>query len=167
VKLLLIRHAIAEERDEFAQTGEPDEKRPLTDQGRKKMKKAARGLAELMDSIDLIASSPLTRALQTMEVVADRFPDAATTVVGALEPVQRYEIFAEWLNRLENVETVAAIGHEPHLSGLASWLLTGNEKPLFEFKKGGVCLIEFGEVIEPGAGKLVWLLTPAQLRSLD
>jgi phosphohistidine phosphatase len=166
LRLLLIRHGIAEERDEFAQTGEPDEKRPLTETGRKKMKRAARGLAELVEKIDLIASSPLTRAIQTSEVLAKQYPDAATTVVGALEPMQTYETFLEWLQRLEEVETAAAIGHEPHLSGLASWLLTGNGKPLFEFKKGGVCVLEFVNVPQAGEAQMQWLVTPGQLRAI-
>lgn len=131
------------------------------------MKKVARGLAEAVDKIDLIASSPLTRAIQTMDVLSKKYPDAATTVVGALEPIQNYETFREWLGRLEGVETVAAIGHEPHLSGLAAWLVTGNEKPFFEFKKGGACLIEFEGAVASGGGQLRWLLTPAQLRSIE
>jgi phosphohistidine phosphatase len=167
VKLIMIRHAIAAERDEFAQTGEPDEQRPLTDDGRKKMKRVARGLKELVEHIDLIASSPLTRAVQTAEVLAKRFPDAAVTNVGALEPMQSYESFLEWLQRLDDVEVVATIGHEPHLGGLTSWLLSGQEKPLFEFKKGGACLLEFDGPLEAGSAQLRWLLTPAQLRALD
>lgn len=167
MKLLLIRHGVAQERDEFAQTGEPDDMRPLTEAGRKKMKRAAAGLADLVDRIDLIASSPLTRALQTAEVLSKRFPDAAMTVVGALEPVQSYQTFLEWLQRLENMETVAAIGHEPHLSGLAAWLLTGNERPLFELKKGGTCLLDFAASPEAGGAQLRWLLTPSQLRAID
>lgn len=167
MKLLLIRHAVAEDREVFAATGEPDEKRPLTDLGRKKMKRAARGLSEVVDRVDLIATSPLTRAEQTADVVAKEFSSAARTTVGALEPEQSYEAFLEWLKRLDDVETVAAVGHEPHLSGLASWLLTSGDKPLFEFKKGGVCLLEFDGVIERGAARLHWLLTPGQLRSIE
>jgi phosphohistidine phosphatase len=166
VKLLLIRHAIAEEREDFALTGEPDEKRPLTETGRKKMKRAAQGLSNVAEKIDLIASSPLTRAMQTADILSKYFPDVPTTVIGALEPMQKYEVFLEWLQRLEEVETVAAIGHEPHLSGLAAWLMTGNEKPLFEFKKGGAALLEL-TTIESGAAQLRWLVTPSQLRAID
>lgn len=167
MKLLLIRHAMAAERDEFARTGEPDEERPLTDEGRKKMKRAVRGLHELVDGVDLIASSPLRRAVQTAEVLARRFPEAATTVVGALEPLQSYESFVEWLQRLEDLDVVAAIGHEPHLSGLAAFLLTGQEQPFFEFKKGGVALLEFDGPSAAGSAQLRWLLEPAHLRALD
>jgi phosphohistidine phosphatase len=167
MKLLLIRHAIAEEREEFAQTGESDDKRPLTDRGRKKMKRVASGLADIVEKIDLIASSPLTRALETAEILHKRYPETAIATVGALEPVQSYETFLDWLQRLEGVETVAAVGHEPHLSGLASWLLTGNGKPLFEFKKGGACLLEFSEVPAAGAAQLQWMMTPGQLRAIE
>ena len=65
MKLLLIRHAIAEEREDFEKTGKDDRLRPLTDEGRKKMKQAARGLKEVVPHVDLLATSPLTRAAQT------------------------------------------------------------------------------------------------------
>jgi phosphohistidine phosphatase len=167
LRLLLIRHGAAEDREEFAKTGAPDEQRPLTGEGRKKMKRVARGLAEIVDQIDLIASSPLTRALQTAEIVGKEFKSSASTSIGALEPEQSYDAFLEWLRRLDDVETVAAVGHEPHLSGLASWLLTSGENALFEFKKGGMCLLEFDSVVDRGAARLRWLLTPSQLRAID
>ena len=37
MQLLLIRHAIAEEQEDFAKTGKDDRLRPLTDEGRKKL----------------------------------------------------------------------------------------------------------------------------------
>lgn len=166
MKVILIRHAVAEEREDFAATGEPDEKRPLTDDGRKKMKRTARGLADLVGQLDLLATSPLTRAAQTAEIIEREFKHVGTTVIGALEPEQSFELFMEWLQRLDDVEVVAAVGHEPHLSGLAAYLLTGREHPLFSFKKGGACLVEFEHALEPGAARLRWLLTPAQLREI-
>jgi phosphohistidine phosphatase len=166
MKLLLVRHAIAEDREEFENTGEPDEKRPLTTAGRKKMKRAAAGLRELVPRVDVLATSPLTRAQQTAEVLAKTYVEAAPTVVEALDPMQPYELFLEWLRRLDDVDTVVAVGHEPHLSGLAAWLMTGNEKPFLEFKKGGTALLEFDGVIDRGAAQLRWLLTPAQLRAI-
>ena len=39
--LLLIRHAIADDRATFARTGRPDRERPLTAEGRRKMRSAA------------------------------------------------------------------------------------------------------------------------------
>lgn len=166
MKLLLVRHGIAEDREQFEQSGEPDDQRPLTTDGRKKMKRAAAGLAELVPRVDVIAASPLARAVQTAEILAKSYDDQALTVTAALDPVQPYDTFLEWLKRLDDVDIVVAVGHEPHLSGLASWLLTGNERAFLEFKKGGVCLLEFDGVIEAGAAQMRWLVTPAQLRNI-
>jgi phosphohistidine phosphatase len=166
MKLVLVRHAIAEAREEFESTGEPDDKRPLTNQGRKKMKRAATGLSEVVSRLDLVATSPLFRAQQTAEILAKEFDSTGISVLDALDPMHPYEAFLDWLRRLDDVEAVAAIGHEPHLSGLAAWLVTGSEKPFFEFKKGGAALLEFASVIDQGAAQLRWLLTPAQLRAI-
>lgn len=166
MKLLLVRHGIAEDREEFEQTGAPDEQRPLTKDGRKKMKGAAIGLAELIERPDLVATSPLTRAVETAEIVAKVYKGMSPTTVEALDPLQPFESFLEWLKRADDADTVIAVGHEPHLSGLAAWLSAGSEKPFFELKKGGVCLLEFEGAIERGSAQLRWLLTPGQLRAV-
>jgi phosphohistidine phosphatase len=70
MKLLIIRHAVAEERDAWANTGKSDDERPLTTEGRGKMARNARGLREGVPSVDLVATSPLVRARQTAEIVA-------------------------------------------------------------------------------------------------
>ena len=166
MKLLVIRHSIAEDRAEFAESGSADDLRPLTRRGRKKMKRAARGLAELVDHLDVLATSPLVRAQETAAIVAKRFGDVAVTQSDALQPEQPFEALLEWLRHLDDAEMVAVVGHEPHLSGLASWLLSGQERTLFELKKGGACLLEFDHLIEAGGAQLRWLLTPAALRAL-
>src|SRR5215207_2783360 len=165
MRLLLIRHAIAEEREDFARTGKDDSLRPLTDDGRKKMKQAARGLRGLVPEIDLLATSPLTRAAQTGAIVDSVYGGLKEVEIEELSPETTPEDFLRWL-RKQKVDVVAAVGHEPSISLILSWLLTGNERRIFAFRKGGACLLEFPE--EPGAGTatLVWALTPAQLRGL-
>ena len=68
--LLIIRHAIAERREVFAQAGEADSARPLVAKGRKRMKQVVRGLKGLVPTIDVLATSPYLRAAQTAEIVA-------------------------------------------------------------------------------------------------
>ena len=66
--LFFLRHAIAVQRG----TSEyPNDDRPLTKDGIRKMKKAARGIATLVDSFDVILSSPLVRAYDTARIAAD------------------------------------------------------------------------------------------------
>ena len=164
MKLLVIRHAIAEDREVWAKTGESDDERPLTDAGRKKMKRAAQGLRRLVDSIDLLATSPLVRAVQTTEIVARKFEGVPTTVTPVLAPEQPFEAFQEWLKSVDRSELVAIVGHEPHLSGLVSWLTTGRNGSVIELKKGAACLLELDRQRAAGTATLLWAMTPAQLR---
>jgi phosphohistidine phosphatase len=165
MKLLLIRHAIAEERENFEKTGKDDRLRPLTDEGRKKMKQAARGLKEVVPHVDLLATSPLTRAAQTGAILDTVYGGLQEVEIEQLSPESTPADFLRWL-RKQKVETVAAVGHEPSLSLILSWLLTGAERRIFAFRKGGACLLEFPGEVGAGAASLLWALTPGQLREL-
>jgi phosphohistidine phosphatase len=166
MELLLVRHAIAGDKTAWAKTGRPDADRPLTAHGRRKMKRAAKGLRSLVASIDLIAPSPLVRAVQTARVLADRFPRARYQEVAALSPGGGPAAFLAWLGRQRSDAVIAAVGHEPDLSQLCGWLLTGRARSLIEFKKGAVCLLRFDRTPAAGEARLIWSLAPAQLRSL-
>ena len=61
-ELYLVRHGLAEERGD---AWPDDTKRPLTDEGISRMRKAARGLARLGVSVEVVLTSPLVRARQT------------------------------------------------------------------------------------------------------
>jgi phosphohistidine phosphatase len=167
MRLLLVRHAIAEEREDFARTGKDDGLRPLTDEGRKRMKQAARGLRSLVPEIALLATSPLTRAAQTGAILDSVYGGLKVVEIEELSPDTTPEELLRWLRKQQKKEVVAAVGHEPSLSQILGWLLTGTDRRLFAFRKGGACLLEFGDE-EPAAGTatLLWALTPAQLRTL-
>jgi len=165
MELLLIRHAIAEEREDFARTGRDDRLRPLTEDGRKKMKQTARGLRALVPSIDLLATSPLTRAAQTGAIVDSIYGGLKEVEIDELAPEASPADFLRWL-RQRKEETIAAVGHEPSISLILSWLLTGAERRIVSFRKGGACLIEFPGEVAAGTATLLWALTPAQLRGL-
>ena len=165
MKLLLIRHAIAEERDDFARTGKDDRLRPLTDEGRKKMRQAARGLKEIAPDIGLLATSPLTRSAQTGAIVDSVYGGLKEVEIDELSPEASPTDFLRWL-RKQKVECIAAVGHEPGISRLLSWLLTGTERRIFAFRKGGACQLDFPDEVAAGTATLVWALTPAQLRDL-
>jgi phosphohistidine phosphatase len=165
MKLLLLRHAIAEEHEDFARTGKDDRLRPLTDEGRKKMKQGARGLRRLLPEVDLLATSPLTRAAQTGAIVDTVYGGLQEVEIEELSPEATPTDFLRWL-RKQKGETLAAVGHEPSISLILSWLLTGTERRIFSFRKGGACLLEFTGEVGAGTATLLWALTPGQLRDL-
>ena len=73
--------------------------------------------------------------------------------------------FLRWL-RKQKAETIAAVGHEPSISLNLSWFLTGTERRIHSFRKGGACLLEFPGEVGAGTAILLWALTPTQLRDL-
>lgn len=163
MKLAVIRHAIAEDPDAFAQTGQEDGLRPLTQQGRKKMRRAAAGLKTIMPTLDVIGSSPLVRAVETAEIVAQCYGGLRVVQEPALAPGGAAEECLAWLQQHKGTDTVALVGHEPDLSLLIGWLLAGRRLSFVEVKKGSVCLLEFARRIEPGGAVLQWFLKPSQL----
>ena len=166
MQLLVVRHAIAEEREEFAQTGHDDSLRPLTADGRKKMRRGAGGLRAIVPTIDVLATSPLVRAVQTAEIVADTYGGLEIVTVKELSPDSQFPAFLRWMRTQDAGRTVATVGHEPHLSGLASWLLTGRSGSFISLKKGAACLLELQDNLDAGAAALLWALMPRQLRQL-
>jgi phosphohistidine phosphatase len=172
MNLLVIRHAIAEDKDAFAATGRSDDQRPLTEEGRTKMRRAAEGLRTIVPRIATLASSPLVRARETAEIVAPALRVSRVEIVEALRPERSYDAMLEWLRQRaapneDESRTIAIVGHEPHLSGLVTWLMTAKTESRIELKKGAACLLRFGNAPAAGEGELRWALTPAQLRALS
>ncbi len=158
----MIRHAIAEER----QAGADDDTRPLTEEGREKMREGARGLRSVVPAIAVLAASPLARARETAEIVARAYGGLDIETVPALRPGQRPAALAEWLNRRQASGPVAVVGHEPHLSTTVGWLLTGAARSFVELKKGAACALACDETWGAGTAVLRWALKPGQLRAL-
>ena len=161
--LYFLRHGLA---DRSAYHGTDDRLRPLTPAGRRRLHRAGRNLAQAGWRPDVILTSPLTRAVQTAEIVAEE--------VGLLDSLEVEESLAcgfgvEDLRRLltgyADAREMVLVGHEPDFSTVVS-ILTGGTG-LFSrivFKKG--CLARVDLLDEEGlAGKLVWLIPPKLLSS--
>jgi phosphohistidine phosphatase len=165
MQIVLVRHAIAEEREAWAETGASDEQRPLTPEGIKKMKKGAKGLMELVPQVAAIATSPLRRAWQTAEIIANHYHGRSADVLPALAPNGKREDVLAWINQFEG-GTIVLVGHEPDLGELAGWLIARRPEAGIRFKKGGAALLEFGVERDAGSATLNWLLTNGHLRAM-
>ena len=162
--LLVIRHAAAMDKEEFARTGRSDDERPLTPAGKKDMTRVARGLRAIVPKLDGLAPSPLVRARETAAIVARAYRVKVGAATRSLEPDARPTSFARWLAAHRKTATVAVVGHEPHLGALVTWLLAGVDEQRIELKKGGACLQRFDGRPRRAAARMEWLLTPALLR---
>jgi len=162
VEIYLVRHAAASERD--PDRWPDDSKRPLTPEGERAFRLAARRLARLVPRVDAILSSPYQRAWRTAEILSELDSWPAPEPSPVLEPTLPPEKAALALQ--DRAGAVAVVGHRPGLHELAAYLLTGRGDGLeIGLEKGGVACIGFDGAPAPGAGELRWLLTPELLRS--
>lgn len=161
--LLLVRHAIAEERGE---AWPDDDLRPLTGKGIGRMRDVAAGLQAMGETADVVLTSPLTRASETASILLEAWsPRPKVTVVEALAPGNAPADTMAALAVYSKTARVALVGHEPDLGVLAAWLI-GSKRPL-PFKKGGVARIDIDLPARARSGQLIWLATPRMLRKID
>jgi phosphohistidine phosphatase len=163
-ELCIMRHGPAGARGTAV---EEDFKRPLTPQGKTKVEEIARGLLRLGFEADWIVTSPLLRAAETAEMVADAFPPGVPMDFSeGLKPGAAPETLIDFLARHLERRRVLVVGHEPDLSQMAARLVGAGRHANLGFKKGGCCLIRFTEFPPKSPGELVWWLTPRILRKL-
>lgn len=165
MKIVIVRHADAGDREAFARLGKPDSLRPLSALGKRQMRSSGRGLLTLIPNCTRIYSSPYTRARQTADILAPLW-GIEIEECDELEPDKPVSQVSDLLAAGESSETICIVGHEPHLGSLATWLLSGEDREGIAFRKGGACLIRFWE--KPGAatGTLKWLMGPKELAQL-
>ena len=166
MNIYVIRHAIAV--DEGTPGYESDSERPLTDKGRRKMRQIAKGLRTLGVQFDQILSSPYVRARETAEILADVFKmKKKLTFTENLIPLGNPELLVGEINEKYSVESLALVGHEPHLSALVGILAAENAKLDLTLKKGGVCCLSADDLHhQDHRASLEWLLTPGILTEL-
>jgi phosphohistidine phosphatase len=165
MRLLIVRHAIAVDHGDPAYPWDGD--RPLTPEGIHKFRIAARGLKDLAPPLDRIVSSPFVRARQTAEILRDAAaPDLELSFEPHLEPGADFDATTRALLEFAD-DTIAIVGHEPHVSGYTAYLLSGpRSHASLLFKKGAAALVSFQGKLQPGHGTLEWLLQPGALRAV-
>lgn len=139
--IYLLRHGIAED----AGPGMADHDRALTDEGWKRLRKAAVAWRTLVPTPAVVMVSPLRRALQTAEVFAEAVSfTGELRVADALVPNGAPSVALSMLEAesLSQTPAVAVIGHEPHLGYLLGALLTGHPRQSVPLKKGMLVAIE-------------------------
>ena len=166
MRVLIVRHAKAEEREQFATTGKRDALRPLTDSGRNTARKIGRALKEIVPRLDALTTSPYVRARETAELIAKSYKRLKAEDLPLLEPGRSPAKLLHWLGQQSEEAIVGLVGHEPDLGEFASYLLSGKASSFFQFKKGGACLVQFDEKPAAGGGRLEWFLAPLHLRRL-
>lgn len=152
MKLYLVRHAEAIERSAMM----PDASRYLTSKGRLAFRKIARRVRRAGSSPDVIFTSPLLRAVQTAEILAERLKHQGDVFVAKeLSPGFDLTALRFLLARTGDPREVAFVGHEPDLGTLAAMLL--GVPGGFRLRKGAVLAMETDGSARKGSAKLLWM----------
>jgi phosphohistidine phosphatase len=146
MELYLVQHGEAKSEDE-------DPERPLTTLGTKEAAKVARRVAERGVKPDGILHSPKLRAKQTADIFSSHLGVRPVEMQG-LKPNDDPKIARDFVE--SQSKSPMLVGHLPHLSRLASLLITGNPEPeTVKFRMAAVvCLVKEEK------WKIRWLLTP-------
>jgi len=163
--LCIMRHGLAVARGSVRFSD--DDQRPLTAEGRQKMREIAQGLNRVGFELDWIVTSPLVRAAETADIMAKSIESGAPVeACDAMRPGGSPEELIAFLAKRPNRTRVLVVGHEPDLSELAARLIGAGGHANLGFKKGGCCMISFEESPPKAPGQLEWWLTPRLLRKL-
>jgi len=162
MQLLIIRHAIAFERDRHRWAD--DGARPLSPAGIRRSRKAAAGLKELCKAPDRLLTSPLVRARQTAEILTEVAGWPPAEIASELTPGEGAMAVLTLLAK-DRSKRIAIVGHQPDLSALltACLLMDSSALPI-QMKKNGVACLAFEGRVRVGRAALTWLATPRMLR---
>lgn len=157
MRIYFLRHGKAMARAEWRQA---DELRPLTAEGERLVAAECAAVARLTGGLEVIVTSPLTRARRTAEIVAD-----ALGMRAALVDDERLghgldaAVLARVVAAHPGVQSLMLVGHEPDFSATIAELIGGGR---LDMKKGGLARVDVRGTGLDG-GVLAWLLTPGQL----
>lgn len=116
---------------------------------------------------DFLVSSPLVRARQTADVVAEVFGyDDEILLADALKPEATAAGLVGLLAKHPPDSSVALVGHEPSLSLAAAAFVGRSADAKIRLKKSGVIGVRFDGAAAVGAGELEFHFKPGQLRRL-
>src|SRR5262249_31653890 len=149
MQLYLIRHANATPLGENGIT--EDALRPLTSKGHEQARAIGPGLLRRGVRLGALVSSPLLRARETAEDIAQTVGERGLELKTCddLAPGGKRKQLRNFIRDL-GVDSAALVGHLPDLGEFAAWLI-GSKKAQIDLAKAGVACIHFEEA--PGKGK--------------
>ena len=155
MNIYLIRHGKSEKPSEK----KPGEKRELTSDGRIEVQKSANFWKQYINKIDIILSSPLTRAFQTAEIVKSVFNCNSeilkeTTLLNGGQTEDLLNV----VNAYGKEDTVL-VGHQPDIAEHISRMIAYTETNL-KIPPASITKISFKSNLLIGEGILEFLIPP-------
>jgi len=151
LKLYLVRHGNAGDPDRWEG---PDDSRPLSERGRRDLRRTAAVLAR-RETVDVLCTSPLVRAVQTAEIVAEALEIDDVQVLEELRPDVPVQQVLERVAQLDG-KRLGLVGHDPQMTGLVA-ALSGQPPERLRFPKGAVVRFDVNDLLKRQAQARWWL----------
>ena len=167
-RLFLLRHA----KSPPAIAGQKDFDRPLADRGRAAMLLVGRHMVKEGYVPDLVLCSPSARTRGTFDGVRPFLPErVAVDYVRELYEASLGAMLKVIVTHAEAAERLLVVGHNPSVHRLATTLPEDGDpaelvRLAAKFPTASLAVIEFSRTwseIEPGDGRLIAFVTPADL----
>ena len=158
MEIYLMQHGPALPKDQDPEEG-------LNPEGKERIHASGQALKKMGVVFDAILSSPKKRSKQTAAIVAEAvgFPVEKIVETKKVKAMAPPEETIQALSEFSGAGRVLVAGHLPSVAEVASFLLTEGSKATVQFEMGGCCLIDVDK-LPTHSGRLLWYLTPLQLR---
>ncbi|HEY3309675.1 MAG TPA: histidine phosphatase family protein [Desulfuromonadaceae bacterium] len=161
--LYVMRHAEAIEASDTLQ----DEWRYLTEKGRSLAGKMSSEIAKMGPKTRLTITSPLTRAVQTAEIAAEKACRKNVVVASELLlPGVDISALVDHLKSCGDAKRVMLVGHEPQLGLLVASLLDRKDRTI-TLKKSSCVALELDQDKDDEPAGFLWYLTPGKKRVMS
>ena len=162
MQAIFIRHGSAE-----PVGPDGDAARKLTDEGRTQARATAKGLAAMGVNLEVILASPLARAVESADIVAEVHGCQVERVQCLAPPVDAAGIAAR-LTELAagGAAAVGLVGHTPSLEEVIAGLVCTDRRLNISLSKAGAAMVTVAADDSPERPELVWLIRREQLAEL-
>jgi phosphohistidine phosphatase len=161
MKLYIMRHAEAVEGSDILR----DEWRYLTEKGRAAARAISSAIVKYGPKPRLTVTSPLTRAVQTAEIVGGKACRRNVIVASELLlPGARIEDLVAFLRKHREAKRVILVGHEPQLGTIVATLL-GCQGAAITLKKAACVALDFDPDKDGKPAAFLWYLAPGRKRT--
>lgn len=143
-----------------------DSNRALTENGKTEMQKIGKSLKKSGLRARQIVTSPLRRARETAEIIANTLKIPLLEEWDDLKPDGDRESLYRKLARIETSSNVILVGHEPYLTSMIGEIIGAPDARLV-LKKGGLAKVRVTSVAPRVHGELCWLLTPKLMAEMS
>lgn len=159
--LYVMRHAEAVEASDMLK----DEWRYLTEKGRAAAEKVSSAIARIGPKPRLTITSPLTRAVQTAEIAAQKAcRKNAVSASELLLPGADTGALVTHLKSCKDAGRIMLVGHEPQLSALVASLL-GREEGVISLNKGACVTLKYNPDSDDRPASFLGYLAPGKKRT--